>query len=75
MFLLMTPLVIDRNQKTIFFYVHKRSITGEPRAVVRVQVPRVVVQVNRPRPSIRATIPVAANIDYPLQKIIPRNSR
>jgi len=40
--------------------VNKRIITGQPRPVVRVDVPRVVVQVHRAGAAIRAVVPVAA---------------
>jgi hypothetical protein len=45
---------------TIFFYVHKRIITGQPRPNIVVDVPRVVVQVHRAGAVINAIIPVAA---------------
>jgi hypothetical protein len=45
---------------TIFFYVHKRIITGQPRPIVVVDVPRIIVQVHRAGAAINAIIPVAA---------------
>jgi hypothetical protein len=55
-----TPLAIDHNQKAIFFYVHKRIITGEPRANVRVDIPRLIVRVDRAGAAVDTPIPVAA---------------
>ena len=60
MILFKTPLTLDRNQKAIFFYVNKRSITGQPRANVRVPVPRVIVRVDRPGAAVNAVVPVPA---------------
>jgi hypothetical protein len=60
MILFKTPLAIDHDQKAIFSYANKRIITGQPRPNVRVHVPRVIVQINRPGAAIRAPIPVAA---------------
>jgi len=40
--------------------LYKRIITGKPRAVVRVHVPRVVVQVHRAGAAVDTMIPVAA---------------
>jgi len=44
---------------TIFFYVYKRIITGQPRTRVRAEVQGRVVQIHRAGAALRPVVPVA----------------